>query len=112
MKNLLNQKNIEKFILIIFIFLGLLIIFNLENKINYYAYLKSKSIINNEQNKLKLTNKNNGNLKIEKVNIEINDNEFNPKIIKVNFGSKVIFNIKVLEGYHNLNIEGYEIKSK
>ena len=52
-----------------------------------------------------------GALETQTVNIELTDNGYNPKTVNVSVNKRVVMNVKVKEGYHNLVIDGFKVRT-
>lgn len=109
--NFKNKKHLEIFIFIPFISIGLFSIYIFNSKIT--SFQEKKTIMQNLNYGIEATPKKliSENGKTEKIDIEINDTSINPEVIEVDRGSKVILGVKVIEGYHDLYIDGYKIKT-
>ena len=108
-----NKSYLEVLVFFIFIFLGLILIILLESKIQSFQLKKERIQTVQKANsvpksKVKLADFKN----IEYFDIKIDDSDISPKKIEAKKDSKIVLNVRVFEGYHNLQVEGYQIKTK
>lgn len=107
-------KKIEKYsylLFVPFIIFYISTVYMFENKINQFQETKQKKQLVEENHQQNLIT-DFPNHPQKKFFITIDDDEILPKIINAKINDLLIFKIKVNEGYHNIHISGYEIKSK
>lgn len=107
------RKNLEILIFIPFLILGLISIYAFNSKVEEFRLNKDKfeeiARVENNKPKIKLVSENG---KTVKFNISINDSQISPEIIEVEKGSLVVLNVEVLEGYHNIFVDRYNVETR
>lgn len=109
-KRFLKPRTFEKIVLFFSFLFGIILIFLFEKKVEYYQKVKMSKQIHLEP-KTKITDSY-SEKNIDKVTLIVNDISISPDVIKVELGKKVLMEIRVSEGYHNIVIEGYNIQSE
>ena len=113
----LNKKlSFEKILIFGFLILGILLIFQMNSTYlqkSAEKQFKDRQILIQERKK-EQSNKipYDPERKKRVLDVEITDEQIKPKIINASLGEEIIINTNVSEGYHNLNIEFYNLKTE
>lgn len=111
-----NKISIEKILIFGFLILGILLILQLNSTYSQKAVekqIKDQQIRQMEFNKEQATKIPYDPERMKRVlDIEITDDQIKPEIINASLGEEIIINAYVPEGYHNLNLEFYNLKTK
>ena len=111
-----NKLFFDKILVFGFLAIGILLIFQMNS---VYLQKSAEKQIKDKQIRLMDIKKEQVNKlpydperKKRVVDIEISDDQIKPETINVSLGEEIIINTYVPEGYHNLNIEFYNLKTK